>query len=100
MDVVGHEVRLLNRGVAGQTSGRILRIEYRHRTAPGLTRRELHAAILHPDIPTGMGHKEAVAADTDWECHIVLLADRKPRHDEVIHVLLILGMEDDHAGVQ
>src|SRR5437867_12221352 len=99
MDVVSHEVRLLNRGIAGQAGWRILRIEHRHRTAPCFTRRKPHAAVLHPDIPTGVGHKEAVATDTDRKCHIILFADYEPGHDEVIHVLLVLGVEHDHTAI-
>jgi hypothetical protein len=44
--------------------------------------------------------EEAVAADPDRQRHIVFFADREPGHDEIEHVLLILGMEDDHAAVQ
>ena len=99
MNVIGHEVGLLNRGVTRQPGGRIFRIEDRHRTAPGLTRGKLHATVLHPDVPTGMGHKEPVAADTDRECHIVFLTDHKSCHDEIIHVLLVFSMEHDHAVI-
>ncbi len=100
MNVIGHEVGLLDGGIAGQARGRILRIEYRHRTAPGFTGRQLDPAILHAHIAAGVRHEESVATDADRQRHIVLLADRESRQCEVEHVLLILGVEHDHAAVQ
>ncbi len=47
-----------------------------------------------------MRDEEAVTAHTDRQRHVVLFADREPGHNEIEHVLLVLGVEDDHTAVQ
>ena len=46
-----------------------------------------------------MCHEEAVTADADRQSDVVFLTDREAGHNEVEHVLLILGMKHNHAAV-
>ena len=100
MDVVSHEVGLLDRRVPRQPSWRVLRIQHRHGPSPGFPRRQLDASVLHVHVAAGMSYEEAVAGHPNRQRDIVLLADNEPLHDEVEQVLLVLGVKDDHATVQ
>jgi hypothetical protein len=75
-------------------------IKHGNGSAPRFARGKLNAAILHAHIPTSMGYEEAVAADADGQRHVILFADRETGHCEIEHVLLVFGMEHDHAAVE
>src|SRR5439155_22621818 len=65
MDVVGHEVALLDGRVAGQAGRWVLRIQHRNRALPGLTRGKLDAFFLHVHIVASMRHEETVTGHAD-----------------------------------
>ena len=100
MDVVGHEVTLLDGRIARQAGGRILGIQDRDGALPGLPSRQLDALLLHVHITAGVRDKKAVAGHTDGQGHVILLANDEALHDEIEQILLVLGVKHDHAAVE